>query len=220
MSDGETVEIRYDGASLVAVVAQDHLTGEVRMVAYANAAAVEKTLESGLATFYSRSRSALWTKGETSGNAMRVTRVLVDCDADCLLYLVEPAGPSCHTGAPSCFYRTHDGVEPVAPTTLLARLEATIEARKAATSEASYVKSLFTKGREAIGDKVREEAAELAHAITAEEDARVVSEAADVLFHVMVALASRGLAMRAVLAELERRAGTSGHDEKRARSSG
>lgn len=219
MSDVETVEIRYDGASLVAVVAQDHLTGEVRMVAYANAEAVEKTLATGLATFYSRSRGALWTKGETSGNAMRVVRVLVDCDADCLLYLVEPSGPSCHTGAPSCFFRTLDGVEPVPPTTLLARLEATIEARKAATAEASYVKSLFTKGREAIGDKVREEAAELANAITSEEDARVVSEAADVLFHVMVALASRGVPMRAVLAELSRRAGTSGHDEKRARSS-
>lgn len=220
MPDVETVEIRYDGASLVAVVAQDHLTGEVRMVAYANAEAVDKTLATGLATFYSRSRGALWTKGETSGNAMRVVRVLVDCDADCLLYLVEPAGPSCHTGAPTCFFRTLDGVEAVASTTLLARLEATIEARKAATAEASYVKSLFSKGPAAIGDKVREEAAELAHAITSEEDARVIGEAADVLFHVMVALASRGVAMRAVLAELARRAGTSGHDEKRARSPG
>lgn len=213
--------------ALVPVVAQDHLTGEIRMVAFASEEAVKLTLQSGRATFWSRSRSELWEKGLTSGNSMVVVSVLVDCDADCLVYLVAPKGPTCHTGAPSCFFRraelragvieVTDGEEVPAPT-LLGRLEAVLEARKASTGKASYVKSLYEGGAPKIGEKLVEEAGELAAAVAGESDERVISEAADVIFHVMVALRSRGVACADVLRELDRRTGISGHDEKRARS--
>src|ERR1700746_1855887 len=100
--------IHCDERGLVPVVVQDHLTGEIRMFAYATREAVRKTLETGRATFWSRSRGELWEKGRTSGNEVRVTRVLVDCDSDCLVYSGEPRGNTCHTGAPSCFFQTLD----------------------------------------------------------------------------------------------------------------
>jgi phosphoribosyl-AMP cyclohydrolase / phosphoribosyl-ATP pyrophosphohydrolase len=207
---------------LLPVVAQDHVTGEIRMLAWASAEAVRATLATGRATFFSRSRSELWEKGATSGNTLDVVSVLVDCDADAILYLVTPRGPTCHTGAPSCFFRrlTSEGTleEPAPGSTLLARLEAVLVARRSATAEKSYTKSLYEGGPPKIGAKLREEADELARAVESEDEGRVVSEAADVLFHVMVALSSRGLGIAEVLRELERRAGTGGHEEKRARS--
>lgn len=218
--------LEFDENALLPVVAQDQLTGEVRMVAYANEAAIRHTLESGRATFFSRSRSELWVKGLTSGNVMDVSSVLVDCDADCVIYLVRPHGPSCHTGAPTCFFRrlalddTKLAVrdDEVPASTLLARLEAVLEARRSSSAAKSYTKSLFDGGSTKIGEKLREEADELSRAIAGEPDERVTSEAADVLFHVMVALKSRGLSITEVLRELERRSGTSGHDEKRGRA--
>jgi phosphoribosyl-ATP pyrophosphohydrolase/phosphoribosyl-AMP cyclohydrolase len=224
----EGVDLDFDEHGLLPVVAQDHLTGEVRMVAFASEEAVRLTLESGRATFWSRSRGELWEKGRTSGHTLAVKGVLVDCDADCLVYLVAPNGPTCHTGRATCFFRsaTLDGSTPprivvsdteVPAPTLLARLESVLEARKASTAKASYVKSLYEGGPVKIGEKLVEEAGELARAVAAETDERVVSEAADVLFHVMVALRSRGVAVEAVLQDLDRRTGTSGHDEKRAR---
>lgn len=206
---------------LVPVVAQDHVTGEVRMLAWASAEAVRATLETGRATFFSRSRRELWEKGATSGNALDVVSVLVDCDADALVYLVRPRGPTCHTGKPSCFFRRlgPDGAlhEDVAASTLLERLDAVLLARREANAEKSYVKSLYDGGPAKIGAKLREEADELARAVASEDETRVVAEAADVLFHVMVALRSRGVGIADVLRELGRREGTSGHDEKRAR---
>ena len=196
------------------------------MVAFATAEAVKLTLETGRATFWSRSRGELWEKGRTSGNGLDVKGVLVDCDGDCLVYLVAPRGPTCHTGAPSCFFRRAElesgavrvsDAEVPAPT-LLARLEAVLQARKASDAKASYAKSLYDAGPTKIGEKLIEEAGELARAVAGEDDDRVASEAADVLFHVMVALRSRGVAFAEVLRELDRRTGTSGHDEKRARN--
>jgi phosphoribosyl-ATP pyrophosphohydrolase/phosphoribosyl-AMP cyclohydrolase len=215
----------FDEHGLIPVVAQDHLTGAVRMVAFATEQAVKLTLETGRATFWSRSRGELWEKGRTSGNTLAVKAVLVDCDADCLVYLVAPNGPTCHTGAATCFFRRaelaggsiHVSDTEVPAPTLLARLEAVLEARKASTAKASYVKSLYEGGPAKIGEKLLEEAGELARAVAGEQDDRVVSEAADVVFHVMVALRSRGVGIEAVLRELEKRTGTSGHDEKRAR---
>jgi phosphoribosyl-ATP pyrophosphohydrolase/phosphoribosyl-AMP cyclohydrolase len=220
--------LKFDAQGLIPVIVQDHLTGEVRMQAFANEEAVQRTLESGRATFWSRSRGEVWEKGSTSGNVVHVLRVLVDCDADSLLYVSEPEGNSCHTGAPSCFFRTLVGpsaeglieVEPEkggAPT-LLGSLEATLEARKGSTSAASYTKSLFDGGGSAIGAKLREEGGELAHALEAESDDRVVSESADVLYHLLVGLRWRNIGLKRVLAELARRLGTSGHAEKAARS--
>jgi len=215
--------MKFDENGLIPVVAQDHLTGEIRMVAFANEEAVRLTLETGRATFWSRSRAELWEKGRTSGNTLRVMNVLVDCDEDSLIYSVAPSGPTCHTGAPSCFFRRAiagaPGVSdaPVPAQTLLARLEEVLEARKSSDGVKSYVKSLYDGGAAKIGEKLVEEAGELARAVAAEDDVRVASEAADVLFHVMVALRSRGVAFGEVLRELDRRTGTSGHDEKRTR---
>ncbi len=211
---------------LLPAVVQDRLTGQVRMVAWMNAEALARTLATGRATFFSRSRGALWVKGETSGHTLHVARVWADCDADTLLVEVDPAGPSCHTGSPSCFFRRveaeGDGAprivdEPVDATALIERLERTIEARRDASAGASYTRSLLDAGAPKIGAKLREEAGELADAIAAESDERVASEAADVVYHLLVGLASRGVPFRAVLAELDRRFGTSGHAEKAAR---
>jgi phosphoribosyl-ATP pyrophosphohydrolase/phosphoribosyl-AMP cyclohydrolase len=217
-----SLPIQFDSQGLVPVVVQDHLTGEVRMVAFATAEAVQKTLETGRATFWSRSRAELWEKGRTSGNVIQVHRVLVDCDADCVVYSGEPHGNSCHTGAPSCFFQVLEGGKLTQasdqPQTLLATLEAVLESRKKSTGTASYTKSLYDAGGGAIGAKVREEAGELARAVESESDDRVVSEAADVLYHLLVALRWRAIPLRSVLAELGRRLGTSGHAEKAGRS--
>lgn len=216
--------VQFDKQGLVPVVVQDHLTGEIRMVAFATAEALAKTLESGRATFWSRSRGELWEKGRTSGNEIAVHRILVDCDADCVVYSGEPRGASCHTGAPSCFFQVLEGGKlsqaSDQPQTLLATLEAVLESRKKSTGAASYTKSLYDAGGHAIGAKITEEAAELAAAVVGESDERVVSEAADLLYHLVVGLRFRSLPLRRVLAELARRLGTSGHEEKASRNAG
>jgi phosphoribosyl-ATP pyrophosphohydrolase/phosphoribosyl-AMP cyclohydrolase len=215
--------LAFDAHGLIPVVVQDELTGEIRMVAFATLEAVQRTMATGQATFWSRSRRELWQKGLTSGNEIHVRRILVDCDADCLIYSGEPLGNSCHTGAPSCFFHVLDGSSlasaPASSQTALARLEVVLEARKSSTADASYTKSLYDKGTIAIGAKVAEEAAEFAQALVEESDARVVSEAADLLFHAMVGLRARGIGLRDVLAEVARRECTSGHAEKASRAS-
>lgn len=211
-------DLRFDERGLLPAIAQDRLTGEVRMVAWMNREALARTIKTGKATFYSRSRNALWQKGESSGNHLIVHEIIADCDADTLLLLCEPAGPSCHTQRPGCFFRhLRDGVvhdEPLHAVPFLQRLEREIDARRHSTAERSYTKSLLEGGPAKIAAKLREEAAELAQAIEGESDARVVSEAADLVYHLLVGLAHRGVAWRDVIAELARRFGTSGHDEK------
>jgi phosphoribosyl-AMP cyclohydrolase / phosphoribosyl-ATP pyrophosphohydrolase len=213
--------LTFDDKGLIPVIVQDQLTGEVRMFAFATNEAVRTTLETGRATFWSRSRGELWQKGQTSGNEVRVERVLVDCDSDCLVYSGEPHGNSCHTGAPNCFFQAFEGDSLAQasdrPQTLLAALEAVLESRKASTGSASYTKSLYDRGAVAIGEKICEEASELAKAVEGESDHRVVSEAADTLYHVLVGLRARSIPFRLVLAELARRLGTSGHQEKKSR---
>jgi phosphoribosyl-ATP pyrophosphohydrolase/phosphoribosyl-AMP cyclohydrolase len=213
--------IRFDDHGLVPVVDQDQLTGEVRMFAYASDAAIRRTIETGRATFWSRSRNELWEKGRTSGNEIRVRQVLVDCDADCVVYSGEPHGNSCHTGAPTCFFQALEGgtrlVQAKDEQTLLATLEGVLETRKSSTGKASYTKSLYDGGAPAIGAKIREEAGELVRALEGESDERVVSEAADTLYHVLVGLRWRGIPFRRVLSELARRLGKSGHEEKASR---
>lgn len=219
--DLETLE--WNAAGLVTVVVQDRHTGEVRMLAHANREAVAKTLETGEGHFWSRSRESLWRKGESSGNTLAVHEVWADCDADALVYLVDATGPSCHTGRRACFYRRLDdeGVahEPAgldaSPT--LVRLADTLMARQGEGAKKSYTRSLLDKGAPKIGDKLREEAGELADAIADETDERVVSEAADVLYHLMVGLLHRGVDLRDVEVELARRFGVSGHDERASR---
>lgn len=196
---------------LMPVIVQDDLTGEVRMLAYADADALEQTKKTGRATFFSRSRNAKWVKGETSGHHVDVSEVRLDCDEDAAIYLGRPNGPTCHTGSESCF-AVSGGRAP-----LLLRLESTLEARKKSTGEKSYTKSLYEGGALRIGEKIEEEAAELARAIDSEADSRVVSEAADVIYHLLVGLRHRNVGIVSVLAELDRRFGQSGHDEKASR---
>lgn len=209
-------KLAFDEHGLVPAVVQDQRTGRVLMVAWMNEEAFAATRASGQAHFWSRSRRVLWRKGETSGSVMQVRQMLFDCDADTVLLLVEPAGPACHTGAPSCFFRDELG-EPSRGATEIERLEEVILARQTSTADRSYTKSLLEGGPAKIGDKVREEAAELARALEGETPERVVSEAADVLYHALVGLTARNVRWADVLAELQRRAGASGHDEKASR---
>ena len=216
-------ELKYDARGLVPVIAQDAETGEIRMVAWANENAISKTLETRQAHFYSRSRGELWKKGETSGNTLDVHSVWVDCDGDTLIYMVDPAGPSCHTGAETCFFQRldesgapHDAPGEGAPTLL--RLERTLQSRKSADAGTSYTKSLLDGGAPKLDEKLREEAAELGQALIGEGDDRVASEAGDVVYHLLAGLVLRGVPLRALLSELSRRFGTSGIEEKRSRS--
>lgn len=210
--------LKWDGAGLVTVVVQDRMSGEIRMLAHADREAVTATLESGEAHFYSRSRKAHWRKGESSGNTIAVAEVWADCDADALVYLSDPRGPSCHTGTQSCFFEplgsAARGVSGQRATPLLPRLFAELSARRDADEGSSYTRKLLSEGAAKIGAKVREEAAEFDDAIQSESDERVVSEAADVVYHLLVGLLSRNVELRDVEAELARRFGVSGLVEK------
>ncbi len=215
-------DLKYDDQGLIPVIAQDAETGEVRMVAWANREAVRKTLDTRKGHFFSRSRGALWLKGETSGNTLGVQSVWADCDGDTLLYLVDPAGPSCHTGAETCFFRRLeadgtlvDAPSEAAPTLL--RLERTLEARRTAEAGKSYTKTLLDEGAAKIDEKLREEASELGQALIDETDARVASESADLAYHMLVGLILRKVSLREVLEVLSNRFGTSGHEEKASR---
>jgi phosphoribosyl-ATP pyrophosphohydrolase/phosphoribosyl-AMP cyclohydrolase len=215
--------VTFDAHGLVPAIAQDALSGEVRMLAYMTREALEATVKTGVATFWSRSRAALWVKGETSGNTLAVRELLLDCDGDCVLLRVEPRGPTCHTGAPSCFFRAwRDGSweQGARPLPELDGLWATLDARRreAGAAGPSYTRQLLASGARKIGEKLREEADELARAAESEGDDRVASEAADVVFHAMVALVSRGVPWREVLAVLARRRGVSGLVEKASRA--
>ena len=215
--------LTFDDRGLIPAIAQDRLTGQVRMVAWMNADAVRLTLETGKATFFSRSRGALWIKGETSGHHLAVHSVYADCDADTLLLLVDPEGPSCHTGRPTCFFRR---LEPDGdPARYESRSEALSSRISKRRSRNARRRTPQRATREAcsraepakIGGKIREEAAELADAIDAETEDRVANEAADLLYHVLVGLKLRGVPLRRVIEVLASRAGTSGHDEKASR---
>lgn len=213
------VSLKPDAQGLLPAIAQDRLTGQVRMVAWMNGEALARTLASGRATFYSRSRGTLWEKGESSGNGLVVHAVYADCDADTLLLVVDPEGPSCHTGRPSCFFRIlgPDGAleeQPTEAVAFLERLEQEVAARVHSSAEKSYTRWLLDGGASRLGDKLREEAAELALAIAGESDERVANEAGDLLYHLLVALRSREVPLRRVLQILAARAGTSGHQEK------
>jgi phosphoribosyl-AMP cyclohydrolase / phosphoribosyl-ATP pyrophosphohydrolase len=185
-------QISFDDRGLVPCVVQDEASGEVLMLAYMNGDALERTTRTGELHLFSRSRGELWHKGATSGNVMRVRALRYDCDADALLALVAPAGPACHTGERSCF---HNGeFEPAAPYEALPTMERTIAARAAERPDGSYTAALLAQPAR-IGEKVREEADEVARAALGESDERVAEEAADVLYHLSVLLASRRLSL-------------------------
>jgi phosphoribosyl-ATP pyrophosphohydrolase/phosphoribosyl-AMP cyclohydrolase len=210
-----------DARGLVPAVCVDRLSGAVLMVAYCDRAALTRTLTDGFATFYSRSRQRLWRKGEESGHTLAVREVRADCDGDCLLLVVTPAGPTCHTGRPSCFFRRRAAaglvVDEGPAGGMVTEVERVVAARCRGDDPRSYTRSLCAAGWPRILAKIDEEAHELMAALPEDDDAHAVHEAADLLFHVLVALQHRGLPWRAVLAELERRFGVSGLDEKAGR---
>ena len=193
--------IAYDDRGLVPCVVQDWETGEVLTLAYMNADALERTQATGEMHFWSRSRNELWHKGETSGNTQAVRELRYDCDADAILALVEPAGPACHTGERTCF---HNGELDPVPAEALALLARTIEARRGADT---YTGTLLADGA-LVGAKVQEEAEEVVRAARDESDERLAEEAADVLYHLAVLLAGRGVELADVYKVLnERRRG-------------
>jgi phosphoribosyl-ATP pyrophosphohydrolase/phosphoribosyl-AMP cyclohydrolase len=196
--------IRFDDDGLVPCVMQDASTGEVLTLAYMNSEALQRTLDTREVHFFSRSRQELWRKGETSGNVMRLLALRYDCDEDAVLALVDPAGPACHTGERTCFYRELDGESGLVAHEVLPALERTLRARQAERPEGSYTVELLDSP-ELIGDKVQEEAEEVARAAREESDERVAEEAADVLYHLEVLMLSRGLTLAAALEVLDGR---------------
>ncbi len=199
------------------------------MLGWMNAESLRRTRESGEIWFWSRSRNELWHKGATSGNVLRVREIRTDCDADAILVRAEPAGPTCHTGHESCFFRTWD--EPteqfVEPSEIdstndyserlldnppragfLDQLEGIVQSRRTSTADKSYTASLFAKGRFKIAQKVGEEGLETAMAGVAQDDDRLIDESADLLFHLLVLLNERHIPLRTILAKLDERHAT------------
>ena len=185
------------GDGLLPVVVQDTDTLRVLMLGYANAASLEQTLATGHMTFYSRSKQRLWTKGESSGNVLAVVAMRVDCDNDTLLVSARPAGPTCHTGSDSCFER--------APGNFLGRLDAFVRQREQQRPPGSYTTTLFDGEIRRIAQKVGEEGVETALAGVAQDDAALLGESADLLFHLIVLLRARGLSLADAVAVLAAR---------------
>jgi phosphoribosyl-AMP cyclohydrolase / phosphoribosyl-ATP pyrophosphohydrolase len=182
-------QVVYDGDGLVACVVQDWNSGEVLMLAYMNREALQRTRDTGELHLWSRSRAEQWHKGASSANTQAVRALRLDCDGDTLLALVEPAGPACHTGERSCFHRGE--LDPPAPSETLPALERTLTQRERERPTGSYTVELLEDPAR-IGEKVMEEAEEVARAAREESDERVDEEAADVLYHLLVLLRSRG----------------------------
>jgi phosphoribosyl-ATP pyrophosphohydrolase/phosphoribosyl-AMP cyclohydrolase len=182
-------EIVYDEHGLVACIVQDWASGEVLTLAYMNALALERTRATGELHLWSRARQELWHKGATSGNTQTLRALRLDCDGDAVLALVEPAGPACHTGERSCFHRGE--LEPPAPHEALAILERTLAQRARERPAGSYTVELLDDPAR-VGEKVMEEAEEVARAAREESDERLDEEAADVLYHLLVLLHGRG----------------------------
>jgi phosphoribosyl-AMP cyclohydrolase / phosphoribosyl-ATP pyrophosphohydrolase len=212
-------EIEFDQRGLAPCVVQDFATGEVLMLAYVSAESLEMTLESGDLHFHSRSRDELWKKGESSGSFMHLRQLRYDCDGDALVAMVDPAGPACHTGQRSCFYREVLGSAssrkdaPPAPGEpfpvsyeALPALERTLRSRAVERPDGSYTVKLLDD-RALIGEKVEEEAEEVVRAAREESNERVAEEAADLLYHLSVLLVSRGVSQSAVMEVLNDRSG-------------
>ncbi|HZX93746.1 MAG TPA: bifunctional phosphoribosyl-AMP cyclohydrolase/phosphoribosyl-ATP diphosphatase HisIE [Myxococcales bacterium] len=197
-------DVKWDSQGLAPAIVQDELSGEVLMLAWMSRESLRQTLDTGLATFWSRSRGELWVKGKTSGNTQRVSAVRLDCDQDAILLRVEPAGPACHTGARSCFLAT-EPLEPT-PAETLAALERVLRSRKQAAPEGSYTAKLFAN--EALRHKkIGEEATELVMASLKGTKEEIANEAADLLYHALVLLQAHDLGLRDVAEVLRAREG-------------
>jgi phosphoribosyl-ATP pyrophosphohydrolase/phosphoribosyl-AMP cyclohydrolase len=203
-------EIRFDDRGLVPVIAQEAGSGDVLMLAWANRDALERTAESGRAHYWSRSRQALWMKGETSGHIQSLVEIRVDCDGDAVLYRVNQTGPACHTGAADCFFRAVDGdelVESPAAAHVLARIDDTVVSRIREPKAGSYTNYLLDSGLDKVLKKVGEETTEVVIAAKNGSADELRSETADLLFHLIVLLRVRDLPLDAIWEELEERFG-------------
>lgn len=203
------VEIKYNEKGLIPAIIQDSSNNEVLMMAYMNEESLNKTLASGYTWFYSRSRQQLWMKGESSGNTQKVEQILYDCDEDTLLIKVKPAGPACHTGNYSCFYRDLQGeeIDTSIPfqVNILQELYQIILSRQQEMPEGSYTSYLFREGIDKILKKVGEESAEVIIAAKNREKNEVVYETADLIYHLLVMMVEQGVGVKDVLAELRSR---------------
>jgi phosphoribosyl-ATP pyrophosphohydrolase/phosphoribosyl-AMP cyclohydrolase len=200
-------QIVFDERGLVPCVAQDFASGEVLTLAYANEESLRLTVETGEMHFYSRSREQIWRKGEESGHVLKLRQLRYDCDGDAIVALVEPAGPACHTGERSCFYRQLGDGEPVpVPHEALVTLQRTLRSRAVERPAGSYTVKLLDDPK-LTGEKVEEEAEEVVRAAREESDERVAEEAADLLYHLSVLLASRDVSQAAVMEVLNGRRG-------------
>jgi phosphoribosyl-ATP pyrophosphohydrolase/phosphoribosyl-AMP cyclohydrolase len=190
----------FDQSGLVPMIAQDEASGDILMVAWANAEALQKTVETGVAHWWSRSRKSLWRKGETSGNELGVVALLADCDKDTLIAVVRPVGPACHTGERTCF-----GNETPTLAGILQAVERVIAERATTKPEGSYTARLLAKGLDGALKKLGEEATEVVIAAKGETDERLAEESADLLFHLLVTLHQRRVPFSRVAEVLKRR---------------
>lgn len=203
--------LKFDASGLIPAVVQNIETNEVLMVAYMNADTIEKTVNTGRATFWSRSRQEVWVKGDTSGNYMYVKEIRVDCDCDCLIVLVNPAGPACHTGNRTCFFRKIEDGKLVdikdsnVKSDIVAREQAVIIDRKANPEEGSYTNYLFDKGEDKILKKVGEEAAEVVIAGKNRDKDEISYEVADLMYHLTVMLVDNNMTWEDIYKEMENR---------------
>ncbi|SMC08352.1 bifunctional phosphoribosyl-AMP cyclohydrolase/phosphoribosyl-ATP diphosphatase HisIE [Nitratiruptor tergarcus] len=219
-------QIDWQKHPLIPAIVQDSQTGEVLMLAYMNKEAFEKTLATGYAHYYSRSRQKLWKKGESSGNVQKVEAIRLDCDSDTLLLQVEQTGPACHTGRKSCFYKDLQTGKSISEPLqnpqemyedVVDTLYHVIQEKKEADPEKSWTAKLFSKGENSILKKVVEEAGEFCFAVKDKNRDEIIYECADLVYHALVALAYSNISPELVRKELKRRFGMSGIEEKRSR---
>ncbi len=200
-------EFKFDDKGLICAIAQDVDNGQVLMQAYMNAEALQATLDSGYAHYYSRSRQCLWKKGETSGHLQKVVSIDYDCDADCVLLQVRQTGAACHTGNRSCFFRNLAKWEDVPDYKIVFAEQAAVQDRKANPVEGSYTNYLLNKGTEKICKKVGEEATETVIAACKDKREEMIGELCDLFYHSLVLMADKDVTLQDVFAELERRRG-------------
>lgn len=210
-----TIDLKFDEKGLIPAVVQDYHTRQVLMMAWMNAESIQKTLDTGFSTFYSRSRQELWTKGETSGNTQQVVTMAYDCDADTILMEVIPAGPACHTGHTSCFFNAMAADDALAAgnAAILKTLSDQIADRREHPVKGSYTNYLFNEGIDKILKKVGEESAETIIAAKNPDDAELVGEAADLVYHLSVLFNERGISWDDVFEKLTERHGQHRRDE-------
>jgi phosphoribosyl-ATP pyrophosphohydrolase/phosphoribosyl-AMP cyclohydrolase len=200
----EFSKLKFDERGLIPAIVQDVRTREVLTLAYMNAESFARTLETKETWFWSRSRNKLWHKGETSGNTQKVVELLLDCDGDAIVVLVDPAGPACHTGAQSCF-DSAGTAQLITTDQLLDRLYDLVKEREKTRPADSYTSYLFNQGLDKILKKLGEESTETIVAAKNNEDERLISEVADLVYHLIVLLVARGISLDQIRAELMRR---------------